>query len=401
MTAPVRLLLVAASPVFYQTPLYQGLHADPRVDLTVVFASDAGVRPYDASFGGRLVVWDGNLLEGYRSEFLAAAGGNDVNAGFLGLRDWDVIGKVLRGPYDALWVHGYAYLTLWLAMAAAACRGLPVLLREEQTLLHVRPWPKRWMRDVVLRLLCRRVYGLFIGSRNRAWFRHYGTPEERLYPTPYCVDNQSLRRQAEELAGRRPELRAEFGIGDGDGPVILFVGKLQEKKQPMLALEAFARVRQRHRCALLLVGEGPLEPALRQRIEADQIPDVHIAGFLNRDRIARAYGAGDVFVLPSGLHETFGLVVAEAMNFSLPVVVSDKVGCAPDLVRDGDNGFVVPHRDAGRLAAALERLVADPRLRRSAGRRSRDLVDGRRYEVAVDGIARACQAAAARGPARP
>ncbi len=399
--APLRLALLAASPVFYQTPLYQALHVDPRIELTVLFASDAGVRPYDASFGGRLVVWDVDLLGGYRSEFLDAAETNNVAAGFLALRDWDVIGRVLRGPYDALWVHGYAYLSLWLAMAAATFRGLPILLREEQTLLHLRPLPKRWIRDAVLRLLCRRVYGLFIGSSNHAWFRHYGTPEHRLFPAPYCVDNESLQRQARELEGRRTELRAEFGIDDRAGPVILFVGKLEPKKQPLLTLEAFARVRERHRCVLLLVGEGPLEPALRRRVKAEGIPDVRFAGFLNRSRIARAYAASDLLVLPSGLHETFGLVVAEAMNFALPVIVSDMVGCAPDLVHEGENGFVVPHWDAGRLAGALDCLVADPERRRLAGKRSRALIDGWHYGLAVDGIVRACQAAARRPRWRP
>ncbi len=399
--APLRLALLAASPVFYQTPLYQALHADPRVELTVLFASNGGIRPYDAGFGRQTPAWDVDLLAGYRAEFLKAAETNEVTGGFLGLRDWDVIGKVLHGSYDALWVHGYSYLTLWLAMAVATFRGLPILLREEQTLLHPRPWPKRWIRDAVLRLLCRRVHGLFIGSSNHAWFRHYGTPEHRLFPAPYCVDNESLRRQARELEGRRTELRAEFGIDEGAGPVILFVGKLEAKKQPLLALEAFARVRQRHRCALLVVGEGSLEPALRRRLEAGRVPDVRFAGFLNRGRIARAYAASDLFVLPSGLHETFGLVVAEAMNFALPVVVSDMVGCAPDLVREGDNGFVVPHRDAERLAGALECLVADPERRRLAGKRSRALIDGWHYGLAVDGIVRACQAASRRPGERP
>jgi glycosyltransferase involved in cell wall biosynthesis len=391
---PLQLAAVAAGPVFYQTPLYRALHADPRVELTVLFASSSGRRPYDAGFGGRRVVWDIDLLEGYHFRFLKAAESNEMTGGFLALRDWDVIGNVLRGPYDAVWVHSYSYLTLWLAMAAAALRGLPILLREEQTLLHGRPWPKRWIRASLLRLLCRRVYGLYIGSSNRAWFRHYGTPEHRLFPTPYCVDNESLQRQARELKGRQAELRAEFGIGAHARPVILLVGKLEPKKQPLLALEAFAQLRSRHRCALLLVGEGPLEPALRHGIEERRIPDVHFAGFLNRSRIARAYAASDLFVLPSGLHETFGLVVAEAMNFALPVVVSDKVGCAPDLVREGENGFVVPHRDSRRLADALECLVTDPKRRCLAGKRSRELIDEWHYGIAVEGIVRACQSVA-------
>ena len=83
---------------------------------------------------------------------------------------------------------------------------------------------------------------------------------------------------------------------------------------------------------------------------------MHLAGFLNQSELPEAYVAADVFCLPSVLHETWGLVVNEALNFGLPVVVSDKVGCAADLVRPGWNGFVVPAGQPGPLADALEQL---------------------------------------------
>ncbi len=389
----LRLAAVAAGPVIYQAPLYRALAADGRIDLTVYFASSGGVRPYDAAFGGRPVVWDVDLLGGYRSEFLRAADGNDVLGGFFALRDLDVIRRIAGGAYDAVWVHGYSYLTIWLAMTTAWLCRRPVLLREEQTLLHDRPWPKRWARDLVLRALLRRVYGLYIGSSNRAYFRRYGVPEHRLFFAPYCVDNDFFRQEAMRLASRKGELRASFGIEPDAGPLVLFVGKLTAKKEPLLALGAFARVRSSQRCSLLFVGEGELEATLRRRVEAESVPDVHFSGFLNRSEISRAYAAADLLVLPSSLHETWGLVVNEAMNFSLPVIVSDKVGCAPDLVRDGKNGYVVPSRDAEALATAIGSLVADPERRCSFGTRSRQIVDGWHYRVAVEGIIDACRAA--------
>jgi len=391
----VRLLAVAAGPVFYQTPLYQALAADPRVDLTVLFASSGGVRPYDAGLGGRSVVWDGDLLGGYAARFLRAADRNEASAGFLGMRDLDVVRPILGERWDALWVHGYSYLTLWLAIVAARLRGIPIMIREEQTLLHERPLPRRWLRAAVLRLLFSQVHGLYIGTSNREFFARYGIPERRLHFVPYCVDNATLQRQATALDGRRQELRARFGIAADTGPVVLFVGKLIPKKQPLLALEAFARVRRDLPCALLVVGEGPLGDAMRSRVAADGIPDVHFAGFLNRGEIARAFAVADLFVLPSGLHETWGLVVNEAMNFALPVVVSDKVGCATDLVQDGHNGFVVAADQVGALTSAVRKLVERPALRRVMGGRSRERIDRWHYGLAAEGIVQACQQAVA------
>jgi len=107
-----------------------------------------------------------------------------------------------------------------------------------------------------------------------------------------------------------------------------------------------------------------------------------------------AYTAADVFILPSGMHETWGLVVNEAMNFSLPVIVSDKVGCGVDLVRPGWNGYRVSHRGTQELADAMKILADDPELRRTFGARSRQLVDRYSIEACADGIVTACLASA-------
>jgi glycosyltransferase involved in cell wall biosynthesis len=104
-----------------------------------------------------------------------------------------------------------------------------------------------------------------------------------------------------------------------------------------------------------------------------------------------------VFVLPSKM-ETWGLVVNEALNFSLPVVVSDRVGCAADLVRDGWNGFVVPHDDPAGFAEALRRLVSDADLREELGARGRSLVDLYSIDACANGIVAACLAAARATP---
>lgn len=381
---------MAAAPVFYQVPLYRAIAAHDSVDLTVIFASNAGIRAYsDEGFGHVQIAWDANLVDGYHHEFARNAGRNDPRSGFLSLRNWDVFWRILRGEFDVLWVHGYSYLTNWLAILAALLRRIPILLREEQTLLHARKWPKSWLRSVVLRLLFRRVFGLCIGSNNEAYFRHFGVIPERLFFAPYCVDNSDLQSRAAGLATRRDEVRASFGLPVDDTPVILFVGKLIDEKQPLLVLDAFARVRSRYRCSLLIVGEGELGPEMRCRVARSQIPDVRFAGFLNRSEIPAAFAASDVFVLASH-HETWGIVVNEAMNFGLPVVVSDKVGCAPDLIRSGENGVEVPHEDVQALADAIEALVANEPLRSAMGARSRDLIDEWHVGLAAEGIVNAC-----------
>ncbi len=110
------------------------------------------------------------------------------------------------------------------------------------------------------------------------------------------------------------------------------------------------------------------------------------AGFLNQSEVSRAYAAADIFALASGWDETWGLVVNEAMNFGLPVVVSDKVGCAADLVVHGENGYVFDHDRPDELARYLKLLVADAGRREHFGRRGAEIIGSWNYAKAAEGI---------------
>lgn len=391
MSGPVRLAVFAASPVYYQAPLYRVLAADPRIDLTAIFASDEGAgRPFSIAHG-ETVEWGVNPLRGYRAIFLRNAGRNPSGGSPLSLCDLDVVTCIRDGHFDALWLHGYHTITHVLAAATQKAMGGAILYREDQTLLNPRPLWKTALKDTGLRWLFRGSYGLFVGSQNLRWFLRWGMPEHRLFYVPYAVDNETLRRKASELAPHRSALRAEFGLRPGD-PVILSVGRLVEKKQPLSLLNAFQTVRSSKQCSLLVVGSGPLEHEMQRVAAAEQMRDVVFAGFLDQTDVWRAYACSDVFALMSSHDETWGMVVNEAMNFGLPIVASDRVGAAFDLVRSGDNGFVVPWDDVNELASALGHLVESEDLRIAFGKASRARVAPLSYEAAAAGLIDAVRA---------
>jgi glycosyltransferase involved in cell wall biosynthesis len=180
--------------------------------------------------------------------------------------------------------------------------------------------------------------------------------------------------------------------------VILFVGKLIAKKRPMTLLQAFAQVRQRHEAQLFYVGDGALRAELEQCVRERMIPGVHFAGFVNQSELPRAYAVADLLALPSAFRETWGLVVNEAMNFGLPIVLSQNVGCAPDLVSEGKNGFVVKVDDEKDLAEALERLITDAQLRARFGAYSAAVIEDYSIGRCADGIVEGAFRAA--GPKR-
>lgn len=390
---PIKVGMLAASPVPYQIPLYRAIAADPRLDFTAIFASSAGVRPERLGFS-EPIAWDIDALKGYRSIFLRRADQAGVDsASMLRHRDIDVITTLLRCNFEVLWCHGYSSLTHLLAIATQIARRRPLLIRDDQTLLHPRPRLKKLLKAVLLPAILKRSFALYVGIENKRWFESYGVPLAREFHVPWCVDNSFFRKDATALMPRRSELRQEFGIRAHAGPVILSVCRLIPKKQPLFLLEAFRRVRERERCSLLLVGSGELEGEIRREIALRDIPDVILAGFLNQSEVGRAYAVADVFALPSKMHETWGLVVNEAMNFHLPLVVTNKVGCAPDLVQEGVNGFVVSADDPRELAERLEALVASRKLRADFGAVSLKIVSRFTYPVAVEGVLRALEVA--------
>jgi glycosyltransferase involved in cell wall biosynthesis len=116
-----------------------------------------------------------------------------------------------------------------------------------------------------------------------------------------------------------------------------------------------------------------LRGALEGYASSQGIANVHFVGFKNQKELPRYFGAADVFVLPSGI-EPWGLVINEAMNFGLPVICSDQVGCAADLVRPGENGYIFPVGNIQSLADRLLAVLSDGEKCESMGRRSRELV---------------------------
>ncbi|MFL5955184.1 MAG: glycosyltransferase family 4 protein [Gaiellaceae bacterium] len=390
MERPLRVAHLVSHPIQYFAPLYRELAQRPEIDLTVYYYSDASVRGYHDPEFGVTVQWDTPLLQGYRSVFARNAARTGIDAGVRGGIHTDVLRAVVSGGYDVVWAHGYAYPTSWLALAIGRLRGTPIAIREEQTLLHPRTLRKRLLKKLVLSPVFRGAWGLYIGEQNRRYLSAYGVKEDRLFPARYCVDNDYLRRAGTELAPRREEVRRRLGIDD-DNPVILFVGKLIDKKQPLRLLDAYADIAHESGAWLVYVGDGALRAQMEETIAARGLERVRLAGFLNQSEMPAAFVASDVLVLPSALHETWGLVINDALNFGLPVIVSDKVGSAEDLVRPGWNGTVIPHADTAALADAMRQLVAKPELRRLYGERGRELVEAYSISACADGIVAAVQ----------
>ena len=197
-----------------------------------------------------------------------------------------------------------------------------------------------------------------------------------------------------ELRIKNYELRKKLGIKKDD-TVILFVGKFIEKKRPMDLLKAYKKLKNlkteklKNEITLVFVGSGQLEKHLRKYVKENNLQDIHFIGFKNQTELPEYYAMADIFVLPSGAGETWGLVVNESMCFGLPVIVSDLVGCGSDLVKQGENGYIFQLGDVDGLARRLEELIKDSKKRALSGKKTFEIIQNYSYEKDIEGILRA------------
>lgn len=357
MSAPSwRVGIVTTHPIQYQVPWFQALARRPELDLTVFYAllptpRQQGVG-FDVSF-----TWDLPLLHGYRYELLRNVARPPGLERFGGC-DTPDIGRVLDDRhFDALIVNGWHTKSGLQTLAACRRRGLPCVVRGDSNALRRRPLATRLLHRLLLR-----QYAAFlvVGTANADFYHGGGVPEQRLFFAPHAVDNERFGLQADTLRPERAALRAAWRIAD-EAVTFLFCGKLVAKKRPLDLIDALAHTRARvplRRVHLLVVGDGELRAAAEARAAAVGI-DATFAGFLNQSEIARAYVVADALVLPSDYGETWGLVVNEGMACGLPAIVSNRVGCHPDLIISGHTGRVVPFGDVRALGAALGEVAQD------------------------------------------
>jgi len=366
-----------------------------QIDLTVLFLSDMSLREYHDPGFQTAVRWDVPLLEGYRHLFLPALGGRQ-RLSFLQPLTYGVRRCLAAGGFDALWIHGYMHHALLAAIGWARALGLRVLLRgESNCLCEPASAPRRRLKRLLLPRLFRMIDGfLTIGALNRDYYLRHGVPAERMFAMPYAVDNDFFRRGCLQAARSRSRLRTELELAPGR-PVILYASKLQARKRPADLLEAYARLspdgRREPHPYLLFIGDGEQSVALRTRAQALGWNSIRFAGFRNQTDLPAFYDLCDVFVLPAA-SEPWGLVINEVLNAAKPVVVSDQVGCYPDLVADGGNGFIVPLGDIGGLSRRLGELCANPSLAATMGQEGRRKVAAFSFAADLEGLMAALRA---------
>ena len=393
MQRRVRLAYIVSHPIQYQAPLLRRIAQEPDIDLTVFFGSDFSVRGYQDEGFGVDVKWDVPLLDGYRYEFLPVLHDDGTQTITTPLNHGIV--SRLRGQgsspaFDVLWVHGYAMVNALQGILAAKSLGIPVLLRAD---MWLRDRPRSRAKLALKRLffegLKKLVDGVLpVGTLNAEYWRHYLGDDVPLFLMPYAVDNESIQKRSLEARTGRDELMQELDLVAGR-PVILFASKLQPRKHCDDLLEAYDRlVREWPGGAapyLLIVGDGEERAALEERAAQRGLSGVRFCGFRNQSELPGFFDIATVFVLPAR-QEPWGLIVNEVMNAGRAVIVTDDIGCQPDLVTDGVEGYVYPVGDVAALVEALRRTLNSPETTAEMGRRGLEKISTWSFEEDIHAL---------------
>ena len=287
------------------------------------------------------IQWDIPLLEGYEWEAVENVSKQPGSKKWNGIDCPRLNDRIKDFGPDAILVYGWNLKSHFRVMRHFKGK-VPVWFTGDSTLLDEKPGLRKWVRRLMLTLVYRFIdKALYVGTHNKAYFKAHGLQEDQLVFFPHAIDNERFRDGPDKNYNEKAlKWRSELGYNKEDF-VVLFAGKLEDKKNPLLLLDAVQKINQEHSSGmssisgnavhLLFVGNGPLENILKERAKDD--PNVKFLPFQNQAKMPIVYRLGSVFVLPSkGPGETWGLAVNESLACGVQAIVSDKVGCGPDLL---------------------------------------------------------------------
>ena len=291
-------------------------------------------------------------------------------------------------------VPGWGYRGALMALGWGLLRRVPVMCMSEST---------RWdeARNPLKEWIKRRIIGLFSsalvgGTPHRDYMAELGMPTDRIFLGYDAVDNGFFAEKSEELGNKK-------------GPYFLASARFIEKKNLPRLLKAYALYRRKTLPStldprpstfespwdLILLGDGAMRPELENlRSELELEECVQMPGFKQYDELPSYYARAGAFIHASTT-EQWGLVVNEAMASGLPVLVSNRCGCAADLVREGENGWTFDPTSDEQMADLMLRIASDEKARVQMGAKSREIIAEWGPERFASGVKAAVDAALA------
>ena len=275
-------------------------------------------------------------------------------------------------------INGYSYYDAWSALMWCKINQRPAILMGDSKIDDAKRtiW-KEWIKKQITRQYSA---GLCAGKYSKDYLLHLQMKPEKIVKGIDVVDNDYFWIMAEKVRGNPGYYRSFPGL-ELTEPFFLASARLIKDKNIDGLLKAYSKYRYqflslkmgRTPWRLVILGDGPERNALLQVVKSESIQGVSFAGFRQYQELPVYLALAGVFVHPT-FKDTWGLVVNEAMAVGLPVLVSDRAGCAPDLVREGHNGYLFSPDDSNQLANYMLLMSSQQVDLKSMGEASRTII---------------------------
>src|SRR6266446_9996034 len=258
---------------------------------------------------------------------------------------------------DVVAVNGWNNFGSLVAADCCVRRGIPMVVMSESARQDE---PRTWWKEMIKRRIVALYSAALVGGqRHIEYLVELGMPRDRIFTGYDVVDNAYFRRSAEEVRSHKSDVRKQYGLPEN---YFLASARFIEKKNLPTLIRASTAYRQKSEASgnppwdVVLLGDGPLREALKSQLSTLNLHrHVRLPGFKQYDELPVYYALAKAFVHASTT-EQWGLVVNEAMASGLPVIVSDRCGCVPELVNG--NGFTFDPFDERELVERLSQMAS-------------------------------------------
>jgi len=285
---------------------------------------------------------------------------------------WDSIPEIVESVYY--------YTVAWL-------RRKPIILWREDWAWEDTSLKSKLIRPLINWMVRTSSAIVVPGSKHQEYFLQLGSRPEKIFIMPN-VSNQTVQKDDPEKAAY---LRGKMGLEHKK--IVMYVGRLIKRKGVQYLLQALEKIKTED-VMLLILGDGECEDELKSIVKELGLADkVIFTGNIAQEELVSYYIMSDLVVVPSithGIGDPWVLVLNEAMYFKKPVIATDAVGAASDMIDEGKNGFIVPEKDSPALARAMDKILEDDGLRLKMSQKSYEIIkDQFRYTNMVEGFKKA------------
>lgn len=385
----IKVLAIFKAPAPYIDPLFRLWNNHPKVDLVVAYCvkTTDGEFYYDATIG-KNVAWGTKLLEGYEYLFLK----DEIES--IGKSDFKIsnnkIRKYIRDNNFDIILMGSSYWspTTWMAIQEAKKKHIPIITRMTVEAGRKRNAGILLLKKVLVSRYCKNMSaGVYECRQQKEYLEHYGMKEETLFSAPCAVDNDYFVKQCEKYD--KNALRNEFNISR-DAVVFVTTAQLVPRKRQKDVIQALAILKEKGmEPYYYMVGDGIDRKEIEELIVKNDLKNVYVTGQLPQNEMSKYLKLSDVYVLPSE-NDASPKALNEAMNFSLPIIITTGIGTAKELLIDGENGYIYPPGDVEKLASLMKQIM-ERTDRHKMGESSKKVVEKCDYNRIVEGWMEAVQ----------